>query len=214
MPAHKKEVPEPTSTKFEAWRACSQFTAGWVKVSTAGRVWLRHKGILLPYISPDGYYTVHLFAPAASIDKHVAVHRLVCQAFCSKPTTTETLTAAHLDGNKFNNCVSNLAWVTSSENRMHHEVHQVQKGIEPAKVLTTPMLALIRHVVDNKILSVSEVAAICSLDGPNLSNVLRAKGNTPSAIRRRLAQERLLKAKVRAKRIETVTRSQAAEKPQ
>lgn len=214
MPAHKKEIPEPTSTEFEAWKACPQFTAGWVKVSTAGRVWLRHKGLLIPYVSTDGYFTVHLFAPAADIDKHIAVHRLVCQTFHSKPTTTQTLTAAHLDGNKFNNCVSNLAWVTSSENRMHHEVHQAQKGVEPARVLNTNMLALIRHVVDNNILSVNEVAAVCSLDGANLSNVLRAKGNTPSAIRRRLAQERLEKAKSRAKRIETVTRSQAAAKGQ
>lgn len=46
------------------------------------------------------------------------VHQLVACAFLgSKPTNKHIVN--HIDGNKLNNCVSNLEWVTYSENTRH-----------------------------------------------------------------------------------------------
>lgn len=45
------------------------------------------------------------------------VHRLVAQAFVSG--YSEGKHVNHIDGNKFNNCSSNLEWVTRSENMLH-----------------------------------------------------------------------------------------------
>ena len=45
------------------------------------------------------------------------VHRLVAQAFI--PNTHNKRFINHKDGDKSNNLVSNLEWVTSSENRQH-----------------------------------------------------------------------------------------------
>lgn len=45
------------------------------------------------------------------------VHRLVAQVFI--PNESQLPQVNHIDGNTFNNNVSNLEWVTASENQLH-----------------------------------------------------------------------------------------------
>lgn len=49
-----------------------------------------------------------------SVRKDVMVHRLVAQAFIENTENKPFID--HLDGNKANNCVNNLEWVTMAEN--------------------------------------------------------------------------------------------------
>lgn len=47
------------------------------------------------------------------------VHRLVANAFISKPDTVEYYEVNHIDGDKHNNVVTNLEWVTRAQNIQH-----------------------------------------------------------------------------------------------
>lgn len=69
----------------------------------------------LPQFDRKGYKVVNL-----NIDNKetcVLVHRLVALAFIENPRNCPEVN--HEDGNKSNNSVENLIWVTKSENRIH-----------------------------------------------------------------------------------------------
>lgn len=62
----------------------------------------------------DGYITVNLRNNQNGYS-HFAIHRLLMIAY--KPILNmENMTVDHIDGNKYNNILENLQWVTASEN--------------------------------------------------------------------------------------------------
>ena len=63
-----------------------------------------------------GYKTVKL-VNAQGERKDILVHRLVAAAFIPKPVGKDYIN--HKDGNKINNCVDNLEWVSIKENNQH-----------------------------------------------------------------------------------------------
>ena len=94
------------------------------QVSNLGRVkslykkigfYYRNEKILSNCTQPNGYLAVNL--GKNSIITRKSVHRLVAQAFI--PNLENKPFINHKDGNKKNNCVDNLEWVTHSENVSH-----------------------------------------------------------------------------------------------
>jgi hypothetical protein len=78
-------------------------------------IWVKRIKFLNLHIDRYGYVYVSL-----SKNKHrrsFKVHRLVAQAFILNSENKPQIN--HRDGNKQNNCVDNLEWVTQSENNWH-----------------------------------------------------------------------------------------------
>lgn len=101
----------------EIWRWIRDYE-GFYQESTFGRTKSFYKGkvtILKPSLNMHGYLVVHLFKDGKY--KVRGVHSLVAETFISNPNNLPE--ANHIIGMKFNCHVSNLEWVTSSENRKH-----------------------------------------------------------------------------------------------
>ena len=70
---------------------------------------------LKTFIINSGYEAIILHNGSKRV--HHLVHRLVAQHFIPNPHNKREVN--HIDGNKLNNNVCNLQWVTSSENKQH-----------------------------------------------------------------------------------------------
>lgn len=66
-----------------------------------------------------GYIMANIYLDGE--EKTVLIHRLVALAFIENPHNFPEV--KHLDGNKNNNCVNNLEWVSSKENQNHARVN-------------------------------------------------------------------------------------------
>lgn len=92
--------------------------------SEDGKVYSNAKGKsmyeLKTFTKPDGYLAVSLWdnnERGKKVRKTLLVHRLVAETFI--PNSENKRTVNHKDGNKQNNCVSNLEWATLSEQQIH-----------------------------------------------------------------------------------------------
>lgn len=84
------------------------------KVSTLGTVASYRKTLSINILN-SGYQSVQFKVDGKNINR--LVHRLVANAFI--PNIENKKEVNHIDGNKLNNIVTNLEWVTSSENKIH-----------------------------------------------------------------------------------------------
>jgi hypothetical protein len=74
------------------------------------------KGVIKSQIVQNSGYLIVNFRLKGK-QKNFLIHRLVAEAFISNPETKKYVN--HKDGDKLNNHVDNLEWVTASENMKH-----------------------------------------------------------------------------------------------
>lgn len=129
----------------ENWVDCPNIED--VKISNFGRfVRNSNQSLISGYQTTGGYMTVDFSKQGV-----YSVHRLVAETFLENPENKPEVN--HIDGVKTNNAVSNLEWVTSSENIRH----SIEIGIRTFKsgqdhsrtALTTEQIVLIDKLHSN-----------------------------------------------------------------
>lgn len=104
---------------------------GLYSVTEDGRIWSHTKKMrgtsesirtraarwMKPGLSPTGYPTVNIRVNGKL--KHLQVHRAVAKAWIINPNPDRFDQVNHKDGNKLNNCASNLEWCDQSLNNKH-----------------------------------------------------------------------------------------------
>lgn len=87
------------------------------EASNTGRIKRKKTGrILSQRLEPMGYLRVKMFNKN-NVPSDYRVHRIIALTFITKNQKKNNVN--HIDGNKINNNVSNLEWVTRSENTKH-----------------------------------------------------------------------------------------------
>lgn len=89
----------------EVWKPIDELKG--YSVSNKGRVRKDSNGQIMVLSKNNGYSRI-------TVSKHI--HRLVANAFIEKPKDKRKCWVDHIDGNRSNNNVENLRWVTPSEN--------------------------------------------------------------------------------------------------
>ena len=127
-------------------------TKGFIEVSNEGRVRSLLSGIpkiLKTQVDSKGYHRIRV--TIEQIKMTYKVHREVAKAFIDNPTNLPQVN--HKDGNKDNNNVSNLEWVTNQENA-HHAIKNGlwDSVVEGAKrVNESRKKAIIAYRVDGEV---------------------------------------------------------------
>ena len=109
-------------------------------VTKEGKVWSYpkrgkgrvHNGMYIkPSLAGGGYELIALSGSRVTTsNRNHFVHRLVAQTYLANPNDKEQVN--HKDGNKLNNDISNLEWVTCSENSIHAHA----TGLRKPRILT------------------------------------------------------------------------------
>lgn len=87
-------------------------------INDLGEIYSDNSGKMKSRNKGNTQYQIINFMKTDGKKKTYRVHRLVMMAF--KPVENmDNLEVNHIDGDKTNNCLSNLEWCTSSENQKH-----------------------------------------------------------------------------------------------
>ena len=145
-------------------------------VSEKGEVFSRYTGkYLKPSLLANGYYHVNV---RNGNGKRVPrpIHRMVAETFLEPVIGKYHVN--HKDGNKLNNCVSNLEWCTNSENKSHaKELGLHARGNSHGKSkLTEDIVHLICHRFSEgwtatQILDMLTQSDICEISKAVLYNI-------------------------------------------
>ena len=122
---------------------------GLYSVSTDGQVYTyKYKKVLKPR-SKKGYLNVSLSKNKKR--KEFKIHRLVAMSFIPNPENKEQVN--HIDGDKSNNKVTNLEWVTQSENITHSYSLGLHSTTKKPYKMTNDKISLLKSMLkENKTL--------------------------------------------------------------
>lgn len=141
-------------------------------ISSYGRVYsIRGKRWLKYSVPKCGYPQVGLCVHNKRVN--YMIHRLVAQTFLNKPIDKDYVN--HIDGNKLNNRVDNLEWVTRSENEKHAYIHGLitptRGELSGASKLTWEQVKIIRQMYNKQHYSTRQLAKIFNVGKSTIQSI-------------------------------------------
>lgn len=161
----------------ELWKPLNQYKG--IQVSSLGRIRKaanksRKERILTEFPKDrDGYCRCSVQKLDGSWTSQ-PVHRLVAMAFIEN--TENKSSVNHIDGNRSNNKVSNLEWVTPKENVLHSFKYGVRKACKevPKKTLLTDFqISQIDKL--RTIYTVNQIAKLYNIEYQSLKNIIHKR---------------------------------------
>lgn len=164
---------------MEEWRDVYGYE-GFYQVSSKGRVrsldressGKKYRGKILSSKVAAGYRIVGLCKDGKKASQRV--HRLVARAFIENPDNLSEVN--HLDGNKNNNCVENLEWCTSRENKIHAWVTGLTKA--PPCTPVVPVIQIYDGQVIAEYVSIKVAATLLAISDEDICKCCKGKRKT------------------------------------
>ena len=141
------------------------------RVSSLGRVCSLNGTVSYGWLSPSGYRYVCIH------NQPWPVHRVVMITFNGAPAWEKAWQVHHIDGDPSNNCLTNLEYVTPSQNRRYSQKSLLRKSNAPAR--SKPVLS--RLVASNEWTSHASIAEAARKLGVAASTIFKScKTNLPA----------------------------------
>ena len=141
--------------------------------------------ILNPNKDCKGYLRISL--SKNNVKETIKVHRAVAIAFVGNPNNLPQVN--HKDGNKENNRVENLEWVSNYDNMQHAIKNGLTNHVDYAGRKRRPIIGISDAGETVKFDSLAEAEANLNICRGNLCNVLKGKRNMCGGYRWKYANE-------------------------
>lgn len=161
----------------ELWKPLNEYKG--IEISSVGRVRKaankRNKERILTLFPKDrdGYYRCSVQKLDGTWTSQ-PVHRLVAKAFLINVENKQVVN--HIDGNRTNNRVENLEWVTPKENVIHSfkfGQRKICKQIPKNTILTDFQISQINNL--RKFYTVKQISKIFNIEYQSLKNIIHKK---------------------------------------
>jgi len=163
---------------MENWKALKNYEL-YYEVSDLGRIKRKNGKVLKESDNGNGYKTV---SPCVnSISKKKYVHRLVASSFIDNAENKKEVN--HIDGDTSNNKLSNLEWVTRSENHIHRykvlKRPATNKGKFGAKNWNSKRVAMYKNgILIQEYAAVMEASRILNVNEASIRSCIYGKSKT------------------------------------
>lgn len=119
----------------------------------------------------SGYRSVKLTFNNSK-QKRFYVHRLVAEHFINNPDPKNKTFVNHKDGNKLNNCIENLEWVSPRENNLHY-YREIKEKTKEKKHFNKPIPVIQYDLQHNKIAEYDSMSQAHKATGVSVVQIAR-----------------------------------------